>query len=428
MRTLIVAMLIAGCSGPPAPKPTVLPMADRGWPLGASPPAPTPPTFRLPTDVMPIRQRLELTIVPTQPRTTGAIHVDADVASPTRVVWLNATDLHVHGATVNGKPVRVVVDPRHGDVVGLVADAAFPVGPLAIDALFDAPIDAERSRGMYSAIDDGEPYVYTFFESIDARRAFPCFDEPSFKIPWTLVFHVREHDVALGNAPVVNETPEPNGMKRVELAESKPLPSYLVAFVVGPFDVIDDGLAGRANTPVRFVVPKGHAGELDFAKQVTPRDRRRARRLLRHAVSVRQARCRGRAALLGNDGASRHRRDGPTAHADPARARHARPRGALHGHRSRTSSATTGSAISSRWSGGTTSGSTKRSAEWLDMITTDAVMPKWHYRDRRIEPRDARDVGRRDDSVKPMHREITEQRSRSKARSTTTSRISKARR
>ena len=60
-------------------------------------------------------------------------------------------------------------------------------------------------------------------------------------------------------------------MKRVELAISKPIPSYLVAFVVGPFEVIDDGVAGRANTPVAFIVPKGRAGELGYAKQITPR-------------------------------------------------------------------------------------------------------------------------------------------------------------
>ena len=90
-------------------------------------------------------------------------------------------------------------------------------------------------------------------------------------MPWQLTFHVKQDHVALANAPVESEAPEPNGMKRVTMAESKPLPSYLVAFVVGPFDVIDSGSMGQAKTPLRFVAPKGHAAELAYAREVTPR-------------------------------------------------------------------------------------------------------------------------------------------------------------
>ena len=271
MRWLFAIALAAGCSGssnkPPSP---AAPLT--GWANNLNFPPErtevTPPTFRLPGDVHPLRERIDLTIDPARPTATGTVAIEATANPHTRIVWLNAADLQVHDASIAGKPATVVT---HGDVVGLDSGIELPDGPFEIIASFAAKIDPERSRGMYSAIDHGEPYVYTFFEPIDARRAFPCFDEPSFKIPWTLVFHVREHDVALGNAPVKSETPEANGMKRVELAPSKPLPSYLVAFVVGPFDVIDDGLAGRANTPVRFVVPKGHADELGYAKQITPR-------------------------------------------------------------------------------------------------------------------------------------------------------------
>jgi aminopeptidase N len=223
----------------------------------------------LPGDVRPVRYRLELTVVPDHASAAGKIHIDATVVRATSVVWLNARGLKLHDATLGGTPARVV--PGNDDFVGLAADHDLPPGPLAIDIAYDAPIDHERSRGIYAEKEGTEPYVYTFFEPIDARRAFPCFDEPSYKVPWQLVFHVRKDDVARGNAPIVREVPEADGMKRVELAESKPIPSYLVAFVVGPFDVIDDGVAGRANTPVAFIVPKGRADELAYAKQITPK-------------------------------------------------------------------------------------------------------------------------------------------------------------
>jgi aminopeptidase N len=230
---------------------------------------PAPPTFRLPGDVRPERYRLELTIVPDHAVTAGSIHIDATVVRPTRVVWLNARELTLHAASLDGTPARVIAGGE--DFVGLAADHELPPGPLKIDIAYDAPIDHERSRGIYAEKEGGDSYVYTFFEPIDARRAFPCFDEPSYKVPWQLVFHVPQNDVARGNAAIVRETPEASGMKRVELAASKPIPSYLVAFVVGPFDVIDDGVAGRAHTPVAFIVPKGRSGELAYAKQITPR-------------------------------------------------------------------------------------------------------------------------------------------------------------
>ncbi|MEO8705862.1 MAG: M1 family metallopeptidase, partial [Kofleriaceae bacterium] len=156
-------------------------------------------------------------------------------------------------------------------MIGLVANRELDKGPIAIDVAFTTPMDRTRSRGLYTEKEGADTYAYTFFEPVDARRAFPCFDEPAYKVPWQLTFHVKADHVALANAPVVRETPERDGMKRVELAESKPLPSYLVAYVVGPFEVVDGGLAGRSKTPVRFIIPKGRSGELGYAKQITPR-------------------------------------------------------------------------------------------------------------------------------------------------------------
>ena len=260
---LVCVLLLVGCAAPPKAPARAVP--------GPAPavPAPTPPTFRLPGDVRPVRYRLELTIVPDQASSAGGIHIDATVVRPTRVVWLNARGLHINDATLAGAPARIV--PGGDDFIGLAADRELTPGPLAIDIHYAAPIDHERSRGIYAEKEGTTPYVYTFFEPIDARRAFPCFDEPAYKVPWQLVFHVRKTDVARGNAPIVREVPEAGDMKRVELAESRPIPSYLVAFVVGPFDVIDDGVAGRAKTPIAFIVPKGRSGELAYAKQITPK-------------------------------------------------------------------------------------------------------------------------------------------------------------
>lgn len=229
---------------------------------------PAPPSFRLPGDVVPVRYRLEQTIVPEHDRVQGVIAIDVNVVRPTRVVWLNALDIKVSKATVGGREARVIGGGEN--FIGLVTDELAP-GSTTIEVTYEAGVDHDKSRGIYSEKEGKDTYVYTFFEPIDARRAFPCFDEPNDKVPWTLVFHVPKDDVARGNAAIVKETDEANGMKRVELAESRPIPSYLVAFVVGPFEVVQDGVAGRAKTPIAFIVPKGRAAELAYAKQVTPK-------------------------------------------------------------------------------------------------------------------------------------------------------------
>ncbi|HEU4727019.1 MAG TPA: M1 family metallopeptidase [Kofleriaceae bacterium] len=276
MRAALLAVL-AACASPeprrPRPAAPAAPAAAATAPARAAAPTaardPAPPALRLPGDVRPTRYALDLTIIPEQPTAAGRIHIAAEVVRATRVVWLNATGLAIEHAALGGRPARVI--PGGDDFLGLAVGRELPPGPLEIDVEFTAPIDRERSRGLYSEREGSEAYAYTFFEPIDARRAFPCFDEPGYKVPWQLTLHVRQGHVALGNAEVAREAPEPGGMKRVELAVSRPLPSYLVAFVVGPFELVDGGKVGRVATPIRFVIPRGRAGELGYARQVTPK-------------------------------------------------------------------------------------------------------------------------------------------------------------
>jgi aminopeptidase N len=233
----------------------------------APPISTTPPALRLPGDVVPRRYQVELTVVPREEHLTGRVRIDAEVKHATRLVWLNATELTVKSAKLGRQTARVI--PGGDDFVGLGVEAPLALGPVAIELDYQASIDHQRSRGVYAEKEGAETYAYTFFEATDARRAFPCFDEPRAKVPWQLTLHVQRSDVALANTPVESEADEPNGMKRIVFATTPPLPSYLLAFVVGPFEVIDGGATG--GVPIRFVVPRGRSGELGWAKQVTPK-------------------------------------------------------------------------------------------------------------------------------------------------------------
>lgn len=111
-------------------------------------------------------------------------------------------------------------------------------------------------------------YVFTTFTPIDARRAFPCFDEPRFKTPWDMTIHVKRDQKAFANARAVREVDEADGMKAVHFAITEPLPSEVVAFAVGPFDVFEGAKAGHG-TPIRVIASKGHAAEGKAAAQAT---------------------------------------------------------------------------------------------------------------------------------------------------------------
>ena len=97
---------------------------------------------------------------------------------------------------------------------------------------------------------------------------FPCFDEPDSKVPWKLTLDVPDKLVAVSNTPAVHEQALGAGKKRVEFAVTKPLPTYLVAFGVGPFDVVDAGKT-RSGTPVRIVTMRDRAPEAAWAAKTT---------------------------------------------------------------------------------------------------------------------------------------------------------------
>jgi aminopeptidase N len=232
-----------------------------------------PPALRLPETVRPIHYGVILTIDPEQETFRGSITIDVDVREPTFLLWLHAVGLEVHEAKVTpagGKPIAAhtkLTEPW----LALGLDAELPAGRATIELTWTGTIDSERSRGLYRVKEpDGKWYAYTFFEPVDARRVFPCFDEPGFKTPWKLVVFTPPGHVVAFNTALASRSDADNGSMHV-FESSWPMSTYQVAFMVGPFEIVDGGTAGRAKTPVRFVLPPGHTEELAWARQATPR-------------------------------------------------------------------------------------------------------------------------------------------------------------
>ena len=224
--------------------------------------------MRLGDSVKPSRYAVELTITPGQDTFKGRIDIDVNLAQPQDTIWLNALDLKVSEAKVNAQTVEVV--PGNKQVIGLTAAAPFKAGPAKIRIIYEGSISRVSSAGVFQLQEDKRWYVYTQFEPTDARRAFPCFDEPGFKVPWDIALRVPKQMMAIANTQQISETDGGSGMKLVKFATTRPLPSYLVAMGVGPFEAVDLPKGGRNKIPMRVIVPAGKKAEAAFASQAIP--------------------------------------------------------------------------------------------------------------------------------------------------------------
>jgi cytosol alanyl aminopeptidase len=235
-----------------------------------SAPSIEPPKLRLDGSVQPSSYAAELTLVPDRDAFHGVVDISLDVRTPAEVIWLNAVGLDIHEAEfhpANGAVLPARTVPGGDQFIGFGFDRAISGGGV-LHVVYDGKISRISNAGVFQLKEDNEWYIYSQFEPTDARRAFPCFDEPNFKVPWTMTLHVPENDLALSNTPVASESNEAGGMKTIRFKPSPPLPSYLVAFAVGPFDVVNAGRVGP--TPLRVIVPKGKGADAAYAANAIP--------------------------------------------------------------------------------------------------------------------------------------------------------------
>jgi len=226
-------------------------------------------SFYLSSETVPRKESVLLTIDPARETFEGRVSIDVELRAPTSIIWLNAKDLTAGSASIAQKgsvrPAKVVMGSN--EHIGIDAGQTL-TGFATIEVSYEGRLGDKSLVGPYRRKVEGEWYAYTTFTPIDARRAFPCFDEPRFKAPWDISIRTRRDNKAFSNGRQISETDEPDGWKLVKFATTEPLPAELVAFAVGPFDVYDGASAGHG-TPIRVITAKGHAAEGRAAAQAT---------------------------------------------------------------------------------------------------------------------------------------------------------------
>ena len=237
---------------------------------------PTPPAFRLGDVATPLSYEAQLAIDPRETEFAGEIRIRFRFNRATPVLWLNATSLHIESAAFEQGDRKIAVEilPGGEDFLGFEAKGdAFSAGEAVASLRYRASFDGISARGLFRQPERGDWYVISQFESLSARRAFPCFDEPGWKTPWRLTIDAPSSEQVVSNTPEMNaiDVPGRAGWRRHAFKETKPLPSYLIALAVGPFDVVDGGTAGINKTPLRYFAPRGRGAEVRYAKESTPR-------------------------------------------------------------------------------------------------------------------------------------------------------------
>jgi aminopeptidase N/puromycin-sensitive aminopeptidase len=193
---------------------------------------------RLPTTVIPTHYTLKFAPDLKAATFSGEEAIDVKVAEPTHSITLNAIEIEFQSVTIASD------GPEQTGTVSLDAEKqqatfTFPnavaAGNATIKIHYTGILNNEL-RGFYLSKTARRNYAVTQFEATDARRAFPCFDEPAFKATYDISLVIDAADSAISNSPIVGDTRGPGAGKHTLVFSTTPkMSTYLVAFLVGDF-------------------------------------------------------------------------------------------------------------------------------------------------------------------------------------------------
>jgi aminopeptidase N len=212
---------------------------------------------RLPVDVSPAHYRILFRPDFQKDDFTGEETIDVRLRKPLRSITLNAADIAFHEVRIQShgsiRHPEITLDPQR-EMVTLSWQKPLPAGPATIRIAFRGILNDEL-RGFYLSRGNGRKYAVTQFESTDARRAFPSFDEPAMKATFDIALVIDKGDMAISNGRVVSDTPGPGeGKHTVRFSTTPRMSTYLVAMCVGDFRWVEGSADG---IPIRIITTPG---------------------------------------------------------------------------------------------------------------------------------------------------------------------------
>jgi aminopeptidase N/puromycin-sensitive aminopeptidase len=206
---------------------------------------------RLPTNARPDHYALSISPDIANATFSGTETIDLTLAAPSKTITLNALELKIQSVTAGKQTATVSFDETKEQATFTFAKE-LPAGKVSLAIAYTGILN-DKLRGFYLSKTKARNYAVTQFESTDARRAFPCFDEPALKATFDVSLTVDQTDTVISNTNMIADTPAGTGKHTQVFATTPKMSTYLVAFLVGDFQCTtgsSDGVPIRAcSTP-----------------------------------------------------------------------------------------------------------------------------------------------------------------------------------
>ena len=230
----------------------------------------TEPSYRLPRQVVPRHYRLRMEPDLETATFAGSEVVTLDVVEATDRVVLNAAELRIDEARFVRSDARAEAEVEYDEELQravLRVPEPLPTGRWELHCRFTGILN-DQLRGFYRSTfddEDGNQQVIatTQFEATDARRAFPCWDEPARKAVFDVTLVFDDSLQAVSNTPIVEESTPGPGLRSVRFGETPVMSTYLLAFVVG--DLVSVEADAADGTRIGVWTTRGKENQAGFA-------------------------------------------------------------------------------------------------------------------------------------------------------------------
>ncbi len=208
--------------------------------------------------------------------TTATARIEFEVLVPVRELVFNALELDLgsvqlfRGGGPNAEPLTARADATK-QIVTVALSAPLPVGRHALAIAYRGKIGTQAQGffvDKYPTPSGDKLMLGTQFEPTDARRVFPCWDEPVYRATYDITLVVREKLMAVANTPATGEKSLGNGWKEVAFARTPSMPTYLVALYAGEFETVEGEQDG---VKLRIIATEGKRASATYALEATKR-------------------------------------------------------------------------------------------------------------------------------------------------------------
>ncbi|XP_054447594.1 glutamyl aminopeptidase [Pteronotus mesoamericanus] len=267
-------------SPPSASPPTASPPQDQGACPASDDESGAWKNFRLPDFIIPVHYDLEMKPVMEEDTYTGSVTIEINVTKPTRHLWLHLRETKISRLPVlrrpSGAQVRVQQCFEYKKQEYVVVEAEEELAPSGAEGLYRLTMEFAgwlngSLVGFYKTtyVEKGQikSIAATDHEPTDARKSFPCFDEPNKKATYTIsIIHPKEYK-ALSNMPVEKEESVDDKWTKTTFEKSVPMSTYLVCFAVHQFDYVQR--RSKRGIPLTVYVQPEQRHTAEYAANIT---------------------------------------------------------------------------------------------------------------------------------------------------------------